>query len=190
MRHRAGRRAWCGTACGTRCCAPGRARRRWPTRCTPPTPRAASSLHVRTDERSAGFLALGLATGGVPVPVVTTSGTAVVNLHPAVLEAAHTGRPLLVLSADRPPEPARHRGEPDHAAGGGVRRRAALGARPRDAGRAAGPGAGVAVDGEPDGRRGHRCGRRRPRSGAPEPAPPRAAGAHRQRLRRAARRTP
>ncbi|WP_460446695.1 2-succinyl-5-enolpyruvyl-6-hydroxy-3-cyclohexene-1-carboxylic-acid synthase, partial [Angustibacter aerolatus] len=61
-------------------------------------------LHVRTDERSAGFLALGLATGGVPVPVVTTSGTAVVNLHPAVLEAAHTGRPLLVLSADRPPE--------------------------------------------------------------------------------------
>lgn len=62
-------------------------------------------LHVRIDERSAGFLALGLAraTGSV-VPVVTTSGTAVANLHPAVLEADHSGVPLLVLSADRPPE--------------------------------------------------------------------------------------
>ena len=46
-------------------------------------------LHVRVDERSAGFLALGLAkASGDPVPVVTTSGTAVANLHPAVLEAA------------------------------------------------------------------------------------------------------
>ena len=62
-------------------------------------------LHVRTDERSAAFLALGLAKGGnAPVPVVTTSGTAVANLHPAVLEAAHTGVPLLLLTADRPPE--------------------------------------------------------------------------------------
>ena len=62
-------------------------------------------LHVRIDERSAGFLALGLAKGsGRPVPVVTTSGTAVANLHPAVLEAHHSGAPLLVLSADRPPE--------------------------------------------------------------------------------------
>jgi len=62
-------------------------------------------LHVRTDERSAAFLALGLAkTAGVPVPVVTTSGTAVANLHPAVLEASHTGVPLLLLTADRPPE--------------------------------------------------------------------------------------
>jgi 2-succinyl-5-enolpyruvyl-6-hydroxy-3-cyclohexene-1-carboxylate synthase len=61
-------------------------------------------LHVRTDERSAGFVALGLAAGGVPVPVVTTSGTAVANLHPAVLEASHAGVPLLVLTADRPPE--------------------------------------------------------------------------------------
>jgi 2-succinyl-5-enolpyruvyl-6-hydroxy-3-cyclohexene-1-carboxylate synthase len=61
-------------------------------------------LHVRTDERSAAFVALGLAAGGVPVPVVTTSGTAVANLHPAVLEAAHAGVPLLVLTADRPPE--------------------------------------------------------------------------------------
>ncbi|MGO0575349.1 2-succinyl-5-enolpyruvyl-6-hydroxy-3-cyclohexene-1-carboxylic-acid synthase [Ornithinimicrobium panacihumi] len=62
-------------------------------------------LHVRVDERSAGFLALGLARGsGLPVPVVTTSGTAVANLHPAVLEAHHSGIPLLVLSADRPAE--------------------------------------------------------------------------------------
>ena len=44
-------------------------------------------LHVRVDERSAGFLALGLARGSrMPVAIVTTSGTAVANLHPAVLE--------------------------------------------------------------------------------------------------------
>ncbi|NHA68099.1 2-succinyl-5-enolpyruvyl-6-hydroxy-3-cyclohexene-1-carboxylic-acid synthase [Phycicoccus flavus] len=62
-------------------------------------------LHVRVDERSAGFLALGLAKGsGLPVVVVTTSGTAVANLHPAVLEASHAGVPLVVLSADRPHE--------------------------------------------------------------------------------------
>lgn len=60
-------------------------------------------LHVRVDERSAGFLALGLAKGsGRPVAVVTTSGTAVGNLLPAVLEAHHSGVPLLVVSADRP----------------------------------------------------------------------------------------
>ncbi|HET8601151.1 MAG TPA: 2-succinyl-5-enolpyruvyl-6-hydroxy-3-cyclohexene-1-carboxylic-acid synthase [Segeticoccus sp.] len=61
-------------------------------------------LHVRVDERSAAFLALGLAKGGFAVPVFTTSGTAVANLHPAVLEAHHAGVPLLVVSADRPPE--------------------------------------------------------------------------------------
>lgn len=60
-------------------------------------------LHVRVDERTAGFLALGLAKGSHrPVAVVTTSGTAVANLHPAVLEASHVGERLLVLTADRP----------------------------------------------------------------------------------------
>ena len=62
-------------------------------------------LHVRIDERSAGFLALGLAKEqGLPALVVTTSGTAVANLHPAVLEASHSGVPLVVVSADRPHE--------------------------------------------------------------------------------------
>ena len=60
-------------------------------------------LHVRVDERSAAFLALGLAKGSHrPVAVVTTSGTAVAQLHPAVLEAAHAGEPVVVVSADRP----------------------------------------------------------------------------------------
>lgn len=77
-------------------------------------------LHVRVDERAAAFLALGLTRapllsgpdddgarddlGARPVAVVTTSGTAVANLHPAVLEAAHAGRPLVVITADRPHE--------------------------------------------------------------------------------------
>ncbi|WP_246854949.1 2-succinyl-5-enolpyruvyl-6-hydroxy-3-cyclohexene-1-carboxylic-acid synthase [Cellulomonas sp. Y8] len=67
-------------------------------------------LHVRVDERDAAFLALGLARAaaaeGEPraVAVVTTSGTAVANLHPAVLEAHHAGAPLLLLTADRPHE--------------------------------------------------------------------------------------
>lgn len=63
------------------------------------------TLHVRVDERAAGFLALGLAKlSRVPAAVLTTSGTAVANLHPAVLEAHHGLVPLVVLSADRPPE--------------------------------------------------------------------------------------
>ncbi|WP_251153465.1 2-succinyl-5-enolpyruvyl-6-hydroxy-3-cyclohexene-1-carboxylic-acid synthase [Cellulosimicrobium sp. Marseille-Q4280] len=74
------------------------------------------TLHVRVDERSAAFLALGLARGSAPVEaaggvamprpvaVVTTSGTAVANLHPAVLEAHHAGVPLVLLTADRPHE--------------------------------------------------------------------------------------
>jgi len=59
-------------------------------------------LHVRVDEREAAFLALGLAKSGRLVPVVTTSGTAVANLHPAMLEALHTGVPVLAVTADRP----------------------------------------------------------------------------------------
>ncbi|SFN38769.1 2-succinyl-5-enolpyruvyl-6-hydroxy-3-cyclohexene-1-carboxylic-acid synthase [Mycetocola miduiensis] len=62
-------------------------------------------LHVRIDERVAGFLALGLAIeSGVPAAVIVTSGTAVANLHPAVLEAHHSAVPLLLLTADRPDE--------------------------------------------------------------------------------------
>ena len=62
-------------------------------------------LRVRIDERVAGFLALGLAVETqTPVLVITTSGTAVANLHPAVLEAHHSGVPLIVLSGDRPDE--------------------------------------------------------------------------------------
>jgi 2-succinyl-5-enolpyruvyl-6-hydroxy-3-cyclohexene-1-carboxylate synthase len=62
-------------------------------------------LHVRIDERVAGFTALGLAIEtGRPVAIVCTSGTAVANLHPAVLEAHHSGVPLIVLTADRPAE--------------------------------------------------------------------------------------
>lgn len=82
----------------------------------------AISLHVRIDERTAGFLALGLARGSArdargrfatssddaraarPVAIVTTSGTATANLHPAVLEAHHSGVPVIVLTADRPHE--------------------------------------------------------------------------------------
>jgi 2-succinyl-5-enolpyruvyl-6-hydroxy-3-cyclohexene-1-carboxylate synthase len=62
-------------------------------------------LLVRIDERSAGFtaLGLGLATGS-PAAVLTTSGTAVGNLLPAVMEANHAAVPLIVLSADRPDE--------------------------------------------------------------------------------------
>ena len=62
-------------------------------------------LRVRIDERVAGFLALGIAVEtGRPVAVITTSGTAVANLHPAVLEAHHSGIPLILLTADRPVE--------------------------------------------------------------------------------------
>ncbi|MFJ4038636.1 2-succinyl-5-enolpyruvyl-6-hydroxy-3-cyclohexene-1-carboxylic-acid synthase [Microbacterium sp. NPDC090007] len=62
-------------------------------------------LHVRIDERVAGFTALGIGReSGMPAVVVCTSGTAVANLLPAALEAHHAGVPLLLLTADRPPE--------------------------------------------------------------------------------------
>jgi 2-succinyl-5-enolpyruvyl-6-hydroxy-3-cyclohexene-1-carboxylate synthase len=59
-------------------------------------------LHTRIDERTAGFLALGLTRSGRRAAVICTSGTAVANLHPAVLEAAHSGVDLVVVTADRP----------------------------------------------------------------------------------------
>ena len=62
-------------------------------------------VHVRIDERVAGFTALGISREtGVPAAVLCTSGTAVANLLPAAMEAFHSGVPLLLLTADRPPE--------------------------------------------------------------------------------------
>lgn len=83
------------------CIAPG-------SRSAPLTLAAAESAlicHTHFDERGLGFLALGLAkTSRTPVALIVTSGTAVANLLPAVIEAQLTGERLIVLSADRPPE--------------------------------------------------------------------------------------
>jgi 2-succinyl-5-enolpyruvyl-6-hydroxy-3-cyclohexene-1-carboxylate synthase len=62
-------------------------------------------VHVHLDERSAGFFGLGLAkASGRPAVIVCTSGTAAANFHPAVLEAFHAREPMIVCTADRPPE--------------------------------------------------------------------------------------
>jgi len=62
-------------------------------------------VHVHLDERSAAFFALGTAkASGSPAVVLCTSGTAAANFHPAVLEASHSRTPLIVCTADRPPE--------------------------------------------------------------------------------------
>jgi 2-succinyl-5-enolpyruvyl-6-hydroxy-3-cyclohexene-1-carboxylate synthase len=62
-------------------------------------------VRVRIDERVGGFLALGLAVEErTPVVVIVTSGTAVANVHPAMLEAHHSGVPLIIITADRPVE--------------------------------------------------------------------------------------
>jgi 2-succinyl-5-enolpyruvyl-6-hydroxy-3-cyclohexene-1-carboxylate synthase len=69
-------------------------------------------VHVRLDERSGGFFALGLAMAtGRPTVICVTSGTAAAELHPAVVEAHHAGVPLIVCTADRPPE-LHHTGAP------------------------------------------------------------------------------
>ena len=67
--------------------------------------RAEIEVTVIVDERSAGFFALGAAqASGDPVALLCTSGTAAANYHPAVCEADESGLPLVVLTADRPPE--------------------------------------------------------------------------------------
>ncbi|WP_313363728.1 2-succinyl-5-enolpyruvyl-6-hydroxy-3-cyclohexene-1-carboxylic-acid synthase [Mixta calida] len=84
------------------CIAPG-------SRSAPLTLAAANepalACHTHFDERGLGFFALGMAKGlNAPVALIVTSGTAVANLLPAVIEARLTGERLIVLSADRPPE--------------------------------------------------------------------------------------
>lgn len=84
------------------CIAPG-------SRSTPLTLAAANhpkvTTHVHFDERGLGFLALGIASAKQqPVVIISTSGTAVANLYPAVIEARQSAIPLIILSADRPPE--------------------------------------------------------------------------------------
>lgn len=67
--------------------------------------RSEITVHIRIDERSASFFALGLIRHGArPVPLLVTSGTAAAELHAAVAEAAQSTLPLLVMTADRPPE--------------------------------------------------------------------------------------
>ncbi len=82
------------------CIAPG-------SRSAPLTLEAAKRMicHTHFDERGLGHLALGLAKASrQPVAIIVTSGTAVANLYPAVIEASLTGERLIVISADRPPE--------------------------------------------------------------------------------------
>ncbi|MBD2798213.1 2-succinyl-5-enolpyruvyl-6-hydroxy-3-cyclohexene-1-carboxylic-acid synthase [Xenorhabdus sp. 18] len=84
------------------CIAPG-------SRSTPLTLAAAENpkliCHTHFDERGLGYLALGLAKAGKePIAVIVTSGTAVANVYPALIEAGLTGERLVFLTADRPPE--------------------------------------------------------------------------------------
>ncbi|MEE2668839.1 MAG: 2-succinyl-5-enolpyruvyl-6-hydroxy-3-cyclohexene-1-carboxylic-acid synthase [Gemmatimonadota bacterium] len=79
------------------------------SRSTPLVMACARDKRIRTwvhlDERCAGFFALGIGrSSGRPSAVITTSGTATANILPAVVEASHAGVPMVVLTADRPPE--------------------------------------------------------------------------------------
>ena len=62
------------------------------------------AIHVVHDERVAAFVALGIGVDGVPAVLLCTSGTAAVNFHPAVVEAGLSDIPIIVATADRPPE--------------------------------------------------------------------------------------
>ncbi len=79
-----------------------------PVAVTPPIVHTLSNhpgftCHAMTDERSAGYFAIGLTlNGGKPAAICCTSGTALLNLHPAVAEAFYQKVPLIVISADRP----------------------------------------------------------------------------------------
>ena len=91
-------------------------------------------VHVFHDERSAAFCALGLGLAtGRPALVLCTSGTAAVELHPAVVEAHQAAVPMLAVTADRPPELHRGRGAPDHRAARALRRGRAVVLRARAA---------------------------------------------------------
>ena len=127
-------------------------------------------LHVHHDERAAGFVALGLGLAtGRPAVVLTTSGTAAAELHPAVVEASQAGVPLIACTADRPPE-LQDVGAPQtidqtHLFGGAVRWFA-------EPGRAATPpvAGAVAVAGRPGRGRGDRRRRRPGRSTSTSPS--------------------
>ena len=92
---------WIGSGIGHAVVAPG-------SRSTPMALALAGRddvrLHVVHDERVAGFVGLGLGLAGIPAVVLCTSGTAAANLHPAVVEAGLSDVPVLVVTADRPPE--------------------------------------------------------------------------------------
>ena len=114
-------------------------------------------LHVRVDERSAGFLALGLAAGSrSPVVVVTDLRHRGGQPPPRRPRGPPRRVPLVVLSADRPARAARHRGQPDDRAARHLRHQHALVGRPARAGRATGAPALLAQHGVPGPRGGDR----------------------------------